>query len=197
MQCRIIFQDSKYALIAFLISVFLIRRSYIQTCRQLCQLDATSALPLQMLFQETTGGMSHLRALRRQSYHFEQGLHLIDMSQKVFFYEKHKDAWLECVIALLSGSVAAFFSGASLLTNHDSTPAVIGLRLYLIGILHQIIFNLVKSSASLDKSWNILSNLLLFMRNTPREAEPAECELPDNWPTSGKIEFRGVSARYG
>ncbi|KAJ4155238.1 hypothetical protein LMH87_000494 [Akanthomyces muscarius] len=79
----------------------------------------------------------------------------------------------------------------------SNTPAVIGLRLYLIGILHQIIFNLVKSSASLDKSWNILSNLLLFMRNTPREAEPAECELPDNWPTSGKIEFRGVSARYG
>lgn len=105
--------------------------------------------------------------------------------------------WLQVVLDLFSGSMAVLLVSLALTIPQSSNGASLALAMVNIISFNFTLANVINSWTQLETSLGAIARLKWFMENTPREEEPVEAkELPANWPSSGEIEFKNVTASY-
>ncbi|KAJ3477705.1 hypothetical protein NLG97_g8769 [Lecanicillium saksenae] len=179
LQAGIIASAASYlALILPLIGlgVYFIQCFYLRTSRQIRILDLEKKSPLYTHFQETTEGLTHIRAFGWQEENMREAFKLLDDSQKGFYYMYCIQQWL--------GLVLEYFATA------------IGLSFLNLILFAKTLEQLIGAWTDLETSVGALDRLREFMTTTPQEPDTRGGDLPEHWPSAGKIELVGVNARY-
>jgi ABC-type multidrug transport system fused ATPase/permease subunit len=78
------------------------------------------------------------------------------------------------------------------------SPGAIGVALNLILSFNMDLMQLIQSWTKLETSIGAVSRIQDFLENTPSEdRDQRRIELvPPNWPTSGNVSFRRITAFY-
>ncbi|OAR05900.1 hypothetical protein LLEC1_02682 [Akanthomyces lecanii] len=197
LSCAIILQGPKnlaYVLLALIVCVM---RAYVKTSGELRHMKAKEMAPLHTFFQETAAGLVHSRALRWQSHHMEHGFRLIDNQQKAFVYSIYVEEWLQAMASVIACATTMVIAASALFGGGRGTTAMVGLALHQATLLNDLIYETAQSWAIFDDTWAVISDLFLFMKSVPQEHKPPELQLPKEWPTRGRIEYKQVTARYG
>lgn len=95
-----------------------------------------------------------------------------------------------CVIASLLVGMAVYHIGST-------TEDAVGLAMVSLVTLSVTMSMVVQSAVDLEIALGAVARVRNFCRHTPQEVDGEIDEtIPDYWPPSGRIEFRGVSASY-
>ncbi|KAJ3496168.1 hypothetical protein NLG97_g2855 [Lecanicillium saksenae] len=197
LQCAVLLSITSYMSALLLILILCIIRTYVRTSCELRHIKAKEMAPLHIFFQETAAGTVHSRALSWQSHHLEHGFCLVDRQQKAFFYSIYIETWLQGMSSAITCAVTLAIAAEALFGEISSTTATIGLSLHQATLLGEAICDTAQSWGIFDDTWAVISDLFVFIKSVPQEREPVNADIPENWPSEGKIEFREVTARYG
>lgn len=153
--------------------------------------------PLYTQFSETLAGLSTIRAFGWSSASRMENSARLNTSQKPFYMLFCIQRWLQVVLDLFSGSMAVVLVAFALMIPQSSSGAALALAMVNIISFNFTLSNVINSWTQLETSLGAIARLKWFMENTPREQEPTEePRLPSNWPSSGEIEFKNVTASY-
>ncbi|EGX92389.1 ABC multidrug transporter, putative [Cordyceps militaris CM01] len=178
------------------LAVYTIQWFYLRTSRQMRALDLESSSPLYTHFQETADGLLYIRAFGWQMKTLEQGFHLLDDSQKAFYYMYCIQQWLGLVLGLLIAVVATTLMAFVLFMKGSTSQTALGLAFLNLILLAQTLEHLILAWTSLETSIGALARLRNFMNETPQEPSDRHLQVPENWPSLGHIELQNVSADY-
>ena len=198
----IIASGAKYAAIIvlfFVITLYIIQNFYLRTSRQIRHLDLEAKSPLYTQFTEIALGIQHIRAFAWQPQILDQSLTLLDFSQKPYYYMFCIQRWLTLVLDICIMVSAVTLVAIALKFPSITTQSAIGLALLNLMTFSEFLVLLINSWIQLETSLGAIARLKTFLNHTPFEDKLGHTglELPDQWPQSGRIEFRNVSARYG
>ncbi|XP_038076866.1 ATP-binding cassette sub-family C member 9-like [Patiria miniata] len=176
---------------------FFLQKYYLAASREMQRLDSTSKSPVISYFSESLGGLTTIRAYRKESTFYNTILTRIDRNTTAFLYLQVGARWLGVRLDL----VGALFVLIATLTT-------------LIGSL---VFNIISSSAvglSSTYSLQISQYLNFFMRNRTEvemqmnaveriqhytnvgREDYGGTEPSKGWPHTGEIRIDNVSVRY-
>ena len=178
------------------LAVYCIQHFYLRTSRQMRALDLEARSPLYTHFEETTEGILYIRAFGWQKMTLEEGFHLLDDSQKAFYYMYCIQQWLGLVLGLLVAVMATILIAFVLFMRESTSQTAIGLAFLNLIFLSQTLEQLVMAWTSLETTVGALARLRDFLDKTPQEPEQGEAQLPENWPSVGKVRLQNISARY-
>lgn len=168
-----------------------------EVSRELKQLDTREMAPLCAFFRETADGIVHSRALGWQTHHLAYGFRLIDRQQKSFFYTQYVYECLGTRTSIIA-TVAVIFVGISALFGSSGISTTLSsLALHQASFLGDAIYKMAQAAVMFDDTWTTMSDLLLCIESMPQEPQPADLDLPEDWPANGKVELKEVTARYG
>jgi ATP-binding cassette subfamily C (CFTR/MRP) protein 1 len=106
--------------------------------------------------------------------------------------------WLTLVLDLLSSALAVIVVAITVKLRGTSSIGLIAVALVNLISFNDTIKSLVLVWTMFETTIGAISRIMTFSEQTPTENLPTESEAPpDNWPQSGTIEIRGISAAYG
>ncbi|KAL3427034.1 hypothetical protein PVAG01_00542 [Phlyctema vagabunda] len=200
-QAALIANSSYYIAISypFVIAVFFaIQQFYLRISRQLRLLDLESKSPLYSLFIESLSGLATVRAFEWQTPSQALNEKLLDRSQRPFYLLYMIQRWLTLVLELLAAGLAVIIVGVAVALRNSTSPGFTGVALVnLIGLTESLKY-LIITWTTLETALGAVSRVKDFAEST--QAEDLEGEIqqaPENWPESGRIEFRQTSVSYG
>ncbi len=126
----------------------------------------------------------------------EEGYHLLDDSQKAFYYMYCIQQWLGLVLGLLVAVMATILMTFVLFMRGSTSQTAIGLAFLNLIYLAQTLEQLVLSWTSLETTVCALARLRDFMDKTPQEPNEGDAEVPENWPSVGNVELQDLSSWY-
>lgn len=179
---------------------FVIHSLYLKTSRQLRLLDLKSKSPLHVKINEASTGIEHIRSFGWGDSTFAKSLTLLDNSHKVSYYLSCKREWLNTVLQL--GSVVHATALVWLVCEGLEDIPASRLGPVLIAIVHYAWTpaNFLARLTDLESSLAVVERLKRFAEQVPSETndglDPA-IVIPEDWPSTGDIEFRNVSSTYG
>lgn len=176
--------------------IYLVQRYYLRTSRQLRLLDIESQAPLVAALTESTTGLVYIRGFACQEHCFARFLHLLDNSQRPFYFLLCAQVLLGLVLDLLAASVGAILAVLSLYIRSSSSQNAAGLAFLNLISLGTSFNRTVLRWTTLETSIGSLKRLRDFLQNTPTETRKGTVDLPEEWPNIGKVELRNVVARY-
>lgn len=170
---------------------------YLRTSRQLRYLELETTAPLVSHFTETSLGMAHIRGLRWQRYYHKELIARLDHSQHPFFYLLCIQQWLTLALDFMTFVSAVTLISITMVLPGSSSESAIGLALLNLISFSTTASYFLQMWVHLETSLGGLARIQSFCEDTPVEKD---CEdmpaLPDNWPSSGKIDFNCVTAKY-
>ncbi|KAJ6785356.1 hypothetical protein PWT90_03231 [Aphanocladium album] len=170
---------------------------YLRTSRQLRLLELETSAPLLTLFQETSSGARHIRAFRWQKQFMADCCRLVDRMQKPYYYLFSVQRWLALVLDVSTCLVATILISVSTALPSSTTGTSVGLALITLLSFSSLTNHLVTVWVMLETCLGGLARIRTFCDTTPQETDDANAPtVPDNWPSSGKIEIDAVSASY-
>jgi ATP-binding cassette subfamily C (CFTR/MRP) protein 1 len=190
--------DYAAAVIPFLfVAVYLVQHFYLRTSRQMRHLDLEAKSPLYTQFSETAAGVQHIRAFSWRSEILSESFRLLDFSQKPHYYMFCIQRWLTLVLELIVMVIAVVLVTLALNLPHTSSASTIGLAMLNVITFGTGMANVIGTWTRMETSLGAITRLRSFMGETPTEEDPdGEPELPKGWPLQGRVEFKGVCARY-
>lgn len=196
----IIVSGADYAavIIPFLfVAVYLLQHFYLRTSRQMRHLDLEAKSPLYTQFSETAVGVQHIRAFSWGSETLSESFRLLDFSQKPYYFMFCIQRWLTLVLELNVMVVAVVLVTLALNFPHASSASGIGLAMLTVINFGTGMANVIGTWTRMETSLGAIARLRSFLEETPTEEDPdSEPELPKGWPLHGRIELKGVCARY-
>lgn len=199
-QIGLIAAASAFILVAFpfiAIAVYIIQRFYLRTSKQLRLMDLEAKSPLYAHFLETSSGLAPIRAFGWQSHFRDNNHRVLDASQKPFYLLYCVQVWLTLVLDLVVAALAVIIIGIAVGRAGMLSTGAVGLALVNITTLGETLKNLVISWTGLETSMGAIARLETFKRETPNETTSDEIsESPNNWPSKGVVELKGISAAY-
>ncbi|EAW08899.1 putative ABC transporter [Aspergillus clavatus NRRL 1] len=200
-QIVIISISSKYmaVTIPFALGViYLVQKFYLKTSRQLRLLDLEVKSPLYSNFIETLNGLVTIRAFGWSSQLQEQNTRLLDESQKPVYLLYCVQRWLTLVMDMLVASLAIILILLTVLLKGSTSGGAIGVALVNIMTFNQGLTSMIKWYTSLETALGAISRVKKFESETDSEERPSSTLglVDQEWPPSGIIEFRNVSASY-
>lgn len=185
-------------IIIFLIAILYgIQYFYLRTSRQLRYLELETTSPLVTHFTETSTGMAHIRGLGWQQLFDKELTTRLNHSQRPFYYLLCIQQWLTLVLDFMAFITAVTLVSVTTVFPQSSSDSAIGLAM-----LNLISFSTTASYClhmwvQLETSLGGLARIQSFCKETPVEQDRVDMPaLPDNWPSSGKIDFNCVTAKY-
>lgn len=186
------------ATLPFLIGiVYFIQRFYLRTSRQLRTLDLEKKSPLYTHFEETAKGLMHIRGFGWKTSNLEHAFVLLDESQKAVYYLSCIHLWLGLVLGMLSAVMAGLLVVFALSLSHSSAGGAIGLSFFNLMSMASMTSQFILAWTRLDTTIAVLYRLQRLWENTPQEVADSQIELPEHWPSKGRIELENASATYG
>ncbi|KAJ6789938.1 hypothetical protein PWT90_07566 [Aphanocladium album] len=198
----VIAAGARYAAIAvpaLLIFLWQMQRFYLRTSRQIRHMDLEAKTPLYTLFQDVGDGIMHIRAFQWESDIKWQGYGLLDYSQRPYYHMFAIQRWLALVMDLTVAGSAMLLISLAVNLPHKTTGGAIGLALVTLVTFSESMSHVVTDWSNLETSLGALARLREFMKTTPQEHEPVLKpgeQLPDNWPSLGRLDLTGVTAKY-
>lgn len=198
----VIVSGASYAAIAvpaLLVFLWQMQRFYLRTSRQIRHMDLEAKSPLYTLFQDVGDGIMHIRAFQWESDIKWQGYGLLDYSQRPYYHMYAIQRWLALVMDLTVAGIAMLLVGLAVNMPDKTTGGAIGLSLVTLINLSDSMSYLVKDWSNLETSLGAMARVREFNNTTPLEADPVLKpgeQLPDNWPSLGRVDLAGVTAKY-
>lgn len=197
---NIIATGSRFAapLIVFIVAMlYAIQHFYLKTSRQLHVSELETASPLFTHFTESSTGISHIRSLAWKESFFTDFLSRLKRSQKPFYYLLSIQQWLTLMLDLMTLVIAVTLVSISLLYPESTSDSGIGLALLNLISFSSTVSFFLRHWVSLESSLGSVARIKEFREDTPQEKDhQIDNALPENWPTTGKIEFESVTACY-
>lgn len=178
------------------LAVYCVQHFYLRTSRQMRALDLEAKSPLYTHFEETAEGVLYIRAFGWQKMTLEEGFHLLDDSQKAFYYMYCIQQWLGLVLGLLVTALATVLMTFVLFNKDSTSEAAVGLSFLNLIFLARTLEDLIHAWTSLETTVGALARLREFMDKTPQERNPGDGQVPQNWPSVGKVDIQELSAQY-
>lgn len=119
-------------IVPLLVAVYFVQFVYLRTSRQLRLLDLEAKSPLYTHFLETAQGLATIRAFGWQQEMRDEGIRLLDYSQKPFYLMTAIQRWLNLVLGLIISAEAVLVVGLALGLRHMTSPGLLGISLNAI-----------------------------------------------------------------
>lgn len=176
----------------------MIQTYYLHTSRQMRYLDLEAKSPLYTQLTETAAGIEHIRAFGWEEKNLQEGLKLLDHSQKPFYYMFAIQRWLTLVLDFCVMAVAVTLVAFALRFTSTTSQSAIGLSLLNVVKFSESLSQWVANWIDLETSLGAVARLKSFVAETPTEPDPQEPRVipPASWPNRGAIELKNVTARY-
>jgi ABC-type multidrug transport system fused ATPase/permease subunit len=130
----------------------------------------------------------------------DKGLALLDQSQRPVYMLYTIQQWLTLVLDLVVGAMAVILIAMVTSLRNQFNAASIGVALNLLLTLNQTLANAIKMWTMTETSIGAVTRVQRFIQDTPSEGccitPSIISQLPDDWPGSGVVEFRDVTAGY-
>ncbi|CZT41190.1 related to multidrug resistance protein [Rhynchosporium secalis] len=183
---------------ALVICVYFLQSYYLRTSRQMRFLDLEFKSPLYTHFSETIDGLSTIRAFGWEDYFLRENVKLLDKSQRPHYLMLCIQRWFNLVLLLLVGLTAVIVVALATSLTSTTTGGRLGVSLSSIVNFNFSLGMFMMFWTMMETSLGAIARLKTFEKETESEHKEEETFIPDeNWPNSGAIEFRGVSASYG
>lgn len=169
---------------------------YLRTSRQVRLLDIEAKSPLVTHFLETVSGSTTIRAYGWESHFQTELLTRLDYSQKPFYALFTVQQWLSLVLDMTACGVAVLIVAITTSYKSQFSAGSIGVALNLILSFSMQLTHLIKSWTSLETSIGAVARVQGFLEDTPSEERVDCCPVAGEWPKSGSVEFKNVTAGY-
>ncbi|KAJ3222201.1 hypothetical protein HDU81_010070 [Chytriomyces hyalinus] len=170
---------------------------YRSTIRQLKRLESTHRSPMFSHIAETLEGVSTIAAYNKQTHFGLITSSLLDHSNSPLFYKFGAEIWvllrLEVISAFLTFALSLFSTNTSVISVQN-----IGLALLFTNSLTVLVNMLLQCAANMETDMVSVERLIEYAERLPVEGQytlPSDPSAAD-WPTTGCIEFKSVSAFY-
>lgn len=191
---------SSWASLSFpviLIALFFIQKFYLRTSRQLRFLDLEAKSPLYTQFMEMLSGVATVRAFGWQSFLEEKNKKLLDRSQRPFYLMYSIQRWLTVVLDLVVAAMAVLLMSLVVGLRGKFDAGSVGVALVNVILFGQSIKMLVHFWTTLETQIGSIARIKSFSEEIIPEDLDCETDIPPPaWPESGRIDIRGVEARY-
>lgn len=179
-----------------LVALYFIQRYFLRTTHQLRLMEMETKAPLVTAVREASVGLSYIRGLGCQELYCDRYFQAVDESQRPFYLLLSAQASLNTVLELISTTMAAIVVAVALLVDEKTADDAVGLSLIILLMMGTYLNRAVSNWTVMEISVGSLSRLSQFLKLTPTEANAATVTLPADWPSTGEIELRNVTARY-
>ena len=183
-------------------SLFFVQYFYLRTSRQLRVRELEAKAPLFTIFTETANGIQHIRAFNWQDAFRSRMQRLLDYSQVPFYSLLCVQRWLTLVMDICVCAVAAILVGLAVYHAGGTSQNAVGLAMVSLVTFSVTMSFVVQCCVELEISLGAVARIRSFCQLSPQEVLPQEDEgnaeetVAADWPSSGSIEFRSVSASY-
>ncbi|KAJ2983292.1 hypothetical protein NQ176_g797 [Zarea fungicola] len=181
---------------AIIISLLLTQHFYLRTSREMRHLDIDRKAVLSTFFKESADGLVYIQSSQSQQKNLELGYRLLNESQLPFYLMNSIQRWLKLVLGLTNSFLALTLVIITVHLKKSTTQSAVGLSFIAIFAFDRTIIFLLESWTQLETSTGALSRLRQFKQETPQENRLSLVDVPDNWPSAGKIDISNVTARY-
>ncbi|KAF5020338.1 hypothetical protein F66182_7644 [Fusarium sp. NRRL 66182] len=175
--------------------LYVLQMFYLRTSRQLRLLDLEAKSPLYAHFLDTIRGIATIRALGLRDQEVFHNQDLLNTSQRPAYLlamaQQFLASSLNLIVMLLAVAVVA------MATQLRTNSGFAGSSLVTLMTWGEGLSTLIQYYTQVEISLGAVSRLKAFAENVPSEnLEGEDLEPPEEWPTRGDIEIRGVSASY-
>lgn len=179
-----------------LFCLFVVQRYYLRTSRQLRLLQIEAQAPLVTSLRDIGTGIIYIRGFGTQEHSFSRCLHLIDQSQKPYYYLLASQALLTLILELVVALMALTLALVALYAKDSTDPNAAGLAFLNLIFIGQGFTMVVNAWTGMETAVGSLARLRDFLRDTPVEHKGDAVDLPSDWPSRGEVSFTNVAARY-
>lgn len=181
----------------FVVALCLLQSFYLRTSRQMRHLDLEAKSPLYTLLTEIESGLQHIRAFNWQAAFLENGLQRLNVSQKPYYLMFCIQRWLTLVLDIFVAIIAIVLITFVVKITSSSSATAIGLALTNLVGYGESLAQLIQYWANLETSLGAIARLRTYVSETPTEKDSEQpTHPPESWPGAGKIEIRGLTAKY-
>lgn len=174
-------------------------RYYLATSREIKRLDAVSKTPIFTWFQESLGGLSTIRAFGQESRFIATNEARVDRNQMCYFPSVTCNRWLAVRIEFIGSTViliASTLAVALVASGGRMDAGLLGLMMSQALSTTQTLNWVVRSASEVEQNIVSVERIMGYTETEPEAPYETEYKPPSNWPTQGKIEFKGYSTRY-
>lgn len=183
---------------AILLAVFLLQKFYLRTSRQIRFLDLECRSPLYTHFTETLEGLSTIRAFGWEERFVTANLDRLDNSQKPYYILFCIQRWFYLMLQLLIAAMVVIVVALATSLTKTTSGGRLGIALSSVVSFNTTLTLMLYFWTQMETSLSAISRLKGFEEGTVSENKPEETSIPnEEWPQSGVIEFKHVSASYG
>lgn len=188
---------------------YLLQRFYNRTSIELKRLDSISKSPIYAHFSETLGGLSTIRAYRKQDQFRGQNMEMIDINQRAYFLTIASNRWFSLYLEFFGCCLVFATAFLAVITRNSSSPttaAAIGLSLTYALQVTGILGFTIRSITELELQMNSVERMDYYGKKLPQEAACKHDTDPKSdggavattgtWPSAGAIQFDDVKLRY-
>jgi ABC-type multidrug transport system fused ATPase/permease subunit len=179
---------------------YLIQKWFRKTSTELQRITSIANSPIFADFSQILTGTSTIRAYGEEQRFFRQCNSSFDTMNASYILLELTNSWLSLRLDVLGGAMGAFIGGVAVATSDKGfiSAGWLGLALsYSIEVTTYLKHG-VRMIASIEAQMNSVERILFYTNKIM--IEPPEYTdkdpSPDNWPSTGAIEFRDVSMRY-
>ncbi|KAK0726480.1 P-loop containing nucleoside triphosphate hydrolase protein [Apiosordaria backusii] len=187
----------QFFLPAILISVvyYFIAKVYISSSSDLKALESTRQSPVLQHLGETLSGIVTIRAYGAEREYLANSSALLRKLNQPSFFLGATERWLVLRLSLTSAFVSLFAGSFSIRSNGDA--GTIGLSMsYAIVFSEQVLW-LIRYYMVTTQNMTALQRVRGCLDESAEAQEPKSATEPSQeWPPSGLVEYRAVSARY-
>ncbi|KAL9625274.1 MAG: hypothetical protein Q9160_000676 [Pyrenula sp. 1 TL-2023] len=179
-----------------IISGYSIQRVFLRTSKQMRILDIEAKAPLVSHLTETYAGLTTIRAYGWIDRFGAQNFEFLEEAQIPFYLMASIQNWLTLVLDLIITGLATLVSVVAVALRSKIDPGFLGLA--LIGVLDiGLGFRyMLQNWVFLDSSLGAVVRIKAFADETPQERREDSLDPPQGWPSTGRVEFKGLRASY-
>ena len=178
-----------------LVALYAVQHYYLRTSRQMRHMDIESKAPLYTFLTETSNGLLHIRAFGWEQQTIDEGLRLLNVSQKPFYHMFTIQRWLTLVMDLIVLSVAMILLPVALNIDYSATANSLALSLVTLIYFSDSLTGLIENWTYVETGMGALGRIRNLLRTTPQEQQ-RDGDVEPNWPQHGHLEMTNVSAKY-
>ncbi|VBB75705.1 Putative ATP-dependent bile acid permease [Podospora comata] len=193
----IVFITPQFSLPAILISLvyYFIAKVYISSSSDLKALESTRQSRVLQHFHETLSGTVTIRAYGAEREYLTQSSALLRKLNQPSFFLWATERWLVLRLSLTSAFVSLFAGSFSIRSNGDA--GIIGLSMsYAIVFSEQVLWLIRYYMVTIQNMTALQRVCGCLDESTGAQEAKSTREPSKEWPSSGFVEYRTVSARY-
>ncbi|KAF4436891.1 ABC transporter [Fusarium austroafricanum] len=175
--------------------IYMLQMFYLRTSRQLRLLDLEAKSPLYAHYLDTIRGIATIRAFRLRDQEIFHNQDLLNTSQRPAYLLAMAQRFLALSLNLMVMILAV--GVVTLATQLRTNSGFAGSSLVTLMTWGEAISSLIQYYTQVEICIGAVSRLKAFAENVASEnLDGEDLEPPEEWPTQGNIEIRGISASY-